>query len=85
MDANSITEYTFENYENTASGSYSDGTLAYGTSSVSKIAEIDGAERDISEKTAVVTGFDADMPVEYEEDGTTEKLKDIVIPEKYFC
>lgn len=81
MDTNGITAYVFENYEKSVSGSYSDGTLAYDTSSVAKIAEIDGAERDISEKTAVVTGFDADMPVEYEEDGTTEKLKDIVIPE----
>ena len=81
MDTKGITAYVFENYEKSVSGSYSDGTLAYGTSSVSKIAEIDGADRDISEKTAVVTGFDADMPVEYEEDGTTEKLKDIVIPE----
>lgn len=81
MDTNGITAYVFENYEKSVSGSYSDGTLAYGTSSVSKIAEINGAEQDISEKTAVVMGFDADMPVEYEEDGTTEKLKDIVIPE----
>lgn len=81
MDTNGITAYVFENYEKSVSGSYSDGTLAYDTSSVAKIAEIDGAERDISEKTAVVTGFDAGMPVEYEEDSTTEKLKDIVIPE----
>lgn len=81
METEGITKYGFENYEKSVSGSYSDGTLAYDTSSVSKIAEINGAEQDISEKTAVVTGFDADMPVEYEEDGTTEKLKDIVIPE----
>ena len=81
METEGITKYGFENYEKSVSGSYSDGTLAYGTSSVSKIAKINGAEQDISEKTAVVTGFDADMPVEYEEDGTTEKLKDIVIPE----
>lgn len=81
MDTNGITAYVFENYEKSVSGSYSDGTLAYGTSSVSKIAEINGAEQDISENTAVVTGFDAKMAVEYEEDGTTEKLKDIVIPE----
>lgn len=81
MDTNGITAYGFENYEKSVSGSYSDGTLAYGTSSVSKIAEIDGAERDVSENTAAVKGFDAGMTVEYEEDGTTEKLKDIVIPE----
>lgn len=81
MDTNSITTYGFENYEKTASGSYSDGTLAYDTSSVTKIAEINGAERDVSENTAAVNGFDAGMTVEYEEDGTTEKLKDIVIPE----
>lgn len=81
MKTNGITAYVFENYEKSVSGSYSDGTLAYGTSSVSKIAEINGAEQDISENTAVVTGFDAKMAVEYEEDGTTEKLKDIVIPE----
>ncbi len=81
MDTNSITTYGFENYEKTASGSYSDETLAYDTSSVTKIAEINGAERDVSENTAAVNGFDAGMTVEYEEDGTTEKLKDIVIPE----
>ena len=81
METEGITKYGFENYEKSVSGSYSDGTLAYDTSSVAKIAEINGAEQDISEKTAVVTGFDADMPVEYEEDGTTENLKDIVIPE----
>ena len=81
METEGITKYGFENYEKSVNGSYSDGTLAYDTSSAAKIAEIDGAERDISEKTAVVTGFDADMLVEYEEDGTTEKLKDIVIPE----
>lgn len=81
MKTNGITAYVFENYKKSVSGSYSDGTLAYGTSSVSKIAEINGAEQDISENTAVVTGFDAKMAVEYEEDGTTEKLKDIVIPE----
>lgn len=81
MDTKSITTYGFENYEKSVSGSYSDGTLAYDTSSVTKIAEINGAERDVSENTAAVNGFDARMTVEYEEDGTTEKLKDIVIPE----
>lgn len=81
MNTTGINAYVFENYEKSVSGSYSDGTLAYDTSSVAKIAEIGGAERDISENTAVVTGFDADMLVEYEEDGITEKLKDIVIPE----
>ena len=81
METEGITKYGFENYEKTASGSYSDGTLAYETSSVTKIAEINGAEQDVSENTAAVKGFDADMTVEYEEDGTTEKLKDIVIPE----
>lgn len=81
MDTYGITTYGFENYGKSVSGSYSDGTLAYDTSSVTKIAEINGAERDVSENTAAVNGFDARMTVAYEEDGTTEKLKDIVIPE----
>lgn len=81
MDTNGITAYGFENYEKSVRGSYSDGTLAYGTSSVSKIAEVNGAEQDVSENTAAVKGFDAAMTVEHEEDGTTENLKDIVIPE----
>lgn len=80
LDANGISAYTFENYEKSASGSYSDGTFAYNTSSVAKIAEVDGTEKDVLEKNAVVSGFDENMKVEYEEDGTTEKLKDIIIP-----
>ena len=81
MKTENITKYDFENYEKTASGSYSDGTLAYDTSSVTKIEVVNGAEQDVSENTATVKGFDAAMNVEYENDGTTEKLKDIVIPE----
>ena len=81
METEGITKYGFENYEKSVSGSYSDGTLAYDTSSVTKIAEVNGAEQDVSENTAAVKGFDAAMTVEHEEDGTTENLKDIVIPE----